>query len=215
MPEMDTIILMTLAGLALSASPGPSMLYVPSRSIGQNRAAGLASSLGLALGGVILAVAAAHGLTAIFSYSKPFYYAVQYVGATYLVYLGVQMLLPQKEQKGLEKVEHQAFKNIIVQGIFVELLNPKTILFFLAFLPQFIHADLGSVSMQMLALVLVLGILVPLTALPSDIIVSFAGGTLAARLDNNKFISTMLSWLGGLFLVGLGIRTFFSVFFVN
>lgn len=205
MPEMDTIILVTLAGLALSASPGPSMLYVLSRSIGQNRAAGLASSLGLALGGVILAVAAALGLTAIFSYSKPLYYAVQYVGATYLVYLGMQMLLPRKEQEELEKVEPQAFRNIVVQGIFVELLNPKTILFFLAFLPQFIQANIGSVSMQML----VLGILVPLTALPSDIIVSFTGGTLAARLDNNKFISTLLSWLGGLFLVGLGIRTFF------
>jgi len=205
MPEMDTIILVTLAGLALSASPGPSMLYVLSRSIGQNRAAGLASSLGLALGGVILAVAAALGLTAIFSYSKPLYYAVQYVGATYLVYLGMQMLLQQKEKEELEKVEPQAFRRIVVQGIFVELLNPKTILFFLAFLPQFIQANIGSVSIQML----VLGILVPLTALPSDIIVSFTGGSLAARLDNNQFISTSLSWIGGLFLVGLGIRTFF------
>jgi threonine/homoserine/homoserine lactone efflux protein len=205
MPELDTIILVTLAGLALSASPGPSMLYVLSRSIGQNRAAGLASSIGLALGGVILAIAAALGLTAIFSYSKPLYYAVQYLGATYLVYLGVQMLLPSKGEEKIEKVQPQALGNIIVQGIFVELLNPKTILFFLAFLPQFIHTDLGSVSMQML----VLGILVPLTALPSDIIVSFAGGTLAERLDNNKLISTMLSWLGGLFLIGLGIRTFF------
>ena len=202
---MDTIILVTLAGLALSASPGPSMLYVLSRSIGQNRAAGLASSFGLALGGVILAIAAALGLTAVFSYSQPLYYTVQYAGASYLVYLGVQMLIPGKEEEKIEKVQPQAFRKIIFQGVFVELLNPKTILFFLAFLPQFIHADLGSVSTQML----VLGILVPLTALPSDIIVSFAGGTLAARLENNRLVSSMLSWLGGLFLIGLGIRTFF------
>jgi threonine/homoserine/homoserine lactone efflux protein len=205
LPELETILLVTLAGLALSASPGPSMLYVLSRSIGQNRAAGLASSFGLALGGLILAIAAALGLTAIFSYSKPLYFTVQYAGAAYLVYLGVQMFMPSEGDEKIENVELQTFRKIIFQGIFVELLNPKTILFFLAFLPQFIYADLGDVSLQML----ILGILVPLTALPSDIIVSFAGGTLAERLNKNKRIGTLLSWLGGLFLVGLGIRTFF------
>lgn len=205
MPDLDTIVLVTLAGLALSASPGPSMLYVLSRSIGQDRAAGLASSLGLAMGGILLALAAALGLTAIFSYSKPLYMAVQYAGATYLIYLGVQMFIPASDESEIEDVQKQSFRSIVVQGVFVELLNPKTILFFLAFLPQFIDADRGSVSLQML----VLGILVPLTALPSDIIVSFAGGTLAERLSERRHIATLLTWLGGAFLIGLGIRTFF------
>ena len=166
---------------------------------------GLASSVGLALGGVVLALAAALGLTAIFSYSKPLYMTVQYAGAVYLIYLGLQMFMPSADDGEIEDVEKQSFRSIVIQGVFVELLNPKTILFFLAFLPQFIDADKGSVSMQML----MLGILVPLTALPSDIIVSFAGGTLAERLSEQKRIATMLSWLGGVFLVGLGIRTFF------
>ncbi len=205
MPDFDTIVLVTLAGLALSASPGPSMLYVLSRSIGQNRAAGLASSVGLAMGGVLLALAAALGLTAVFSYSKPLYMAVQYAGAVYLIYLGVQMFIPESDDGKIEDVKKQTFRAIVIQGIFVELLNPKTILFFLAFLPQFIDAERGSVSSQML----VLGILVPLTALPSDIIVSFAGGSLAARLSERQHIATALTWLGGLFLIGLGIRTFF------
>lgn len=191
------------AGFALSASPGPSMLYVLSRTIGQNRAAGLASSVGLALGGILLALAAAIGLTAIFSISKPLYLTVQYMGAVYLFYLGAQMLISERKKKDLDQVRNLSFRKIVVQGIFVEVLNPKTILFFLAFIPQFIDSELGNVSSQML----VLGILVPLTAFPSDIIVSFAGGTLSDRLSNNKRVRLMLTWLGGLFLMGLGIRT--------
>ncbi len=205
MPEQNTILLVMAAGFALSASPGPSMLYVLSRTIGQNRAAGLASSLGLALGGILLALAAAIGLTAIFSISKPLYLTVQYAGAAYLFYLGAQMLIPEKKKKEVDQIKYLSFRKIIVQGIFVELLNPKTILFFLAFIPQFIDSELGNVSSQML----VLGILVPLTAFPSDIIVSFAGGTLSDRLSNNKRVGLMLTWLGGLFLMGLGIRTLF------
>jgi threonine/homoserine/homoserine lactone efflux protein len=205
LPEPNTILLVMLAGFALSATPGPSMLYVLSRTIGQNRAAGLASSVGLALGGLLLALATAAGLTAIFSISKPLYLSVQYLGAAYLIYLGVQMLIEEKKQSGIDQVQNQSFQKIVVQGIFVELLNPKTILFFLAFIPQFIDSNLGSVSSQML----VLGVLVPLTAFPSDIIVSFAGGTLSDRLSKNRRIGQVLYGLGGLFLIGLGIRTFF------
>ena len=181
------------------------MLYVLSRSIGQSRAAGLASAVGLALGGVLLALAAALGLTAVFTYSKPLYLTVQYAGALYLVYLGVQMLRPSDSEASVENVTRQSMRTIIVQGIFVELLNPKTILFFLAFLPQFIDPDNGSVPLQML----VLGFLVPMTALPSDVVVSYAGGTIAGKIARNPKAGVVLNWLGGLFLIGLGIRTFF------
>ncbi|MEM7207039.1 MAG: LysE family translocator [Pseudomonadota bacterium] len=205
MPSWETIVLVTLAGLALSASPGPSMLYVLSRSIGQSRAAGLASAVGLATGGLLLALAAALGLTAVFQHSETLYLTVQYAGAAYLVYLGVRMLIPEGESEDtLEDVRHESVGKIVFQGIFVELLNPKTILFFLAFIPQFIQPN-GNVPLQML----VLGVLVPLTALPSDVIVSFAGGTLAERLSQNRKVGVALNWLGGLFLVGLGVRTFF------
>lgn len=203
MPELNTILLVMAAGFALSASPGPSMLYVLSRTTGQNRAAGLASSMGLALGGILLALATAVGLTAAFTYSEPLYHTVQYLGAAYLAYLGVQMLLASTDQGRPDRVRRQSFQKIVVQGIFVELLNPKTVLFFIAFIPQFIDTELGNISLQML----VLGILVPLTALPSDIIVAFAGGTLSARLSEKKHLARTLNWLAGLCLIGLGIKT--------
>ena len=205
MPDTQTILLVTLAGLALSITPGPSMLYVLSRSIGQSREAGLASAVGLALGGVALALAAALGLAVLFSNSSLLYTTVLYLGAGYLVYLGVGMLWPSGEDGAtrIDQVRRQSIRTIVVQGIVVEMLNPKTLLFFVAFLPQFIDTDKGNVTLQML----ILGAIVPLTALPSDLVVSFAGGAVTRRLAGKPRMVLLLQWLGGLFLIGLGIRT--------
>ena len=121
-----------------------------------------------------------------------------------MVYLGVRMLIPDKgDGGGVFKVRRESFGTIVIQGVFVEMLNPKTVLFFLAFLPQFIEPSAGDVTVQML----VLGALVPLTALPSDLVVSFAGGTLAEKMRTKARINTLLTWFGGVFLIGLGIRT--------
>ena len=208
MPTIETLALVTLAGLALSASPGPSMLYVLSRSIGQSRAAGLASAIGLGLGGVVLAVATALGLAALFEQSQQAKSILTVVGAAYLIYLGIQTILTWDEGSGEEislvRVERADFLRIIYQGVLVEVLNPKTILFFLAFLPQFIDSGQGDVALQLL----ILGILVPLTAVPSDIIVAFVGGSVAQAVNGNRSIKMALAWLGGLFLIGIGVNLF-------
>jgi threonine/homoserine/homoserine lactone efflux protein len=200
------IFAVTLAGLLLSASPGPSMLYVLSRSVGQSRAAGFASSIGLAIGGVLLALASALGLAAIFEASPRAFTILQICGGCYLCYLGFGMIKHAgKDDMSIKTVKNTPFSKILGQGVLVELLNPKTAIFFLAFLPQFVNYERSDITSQML----VLGMLVPLTAIPSDIIVSIAGGTLAEKLSRKPIASVILAWIGGLILIGLAIRIFF------
>ena len=203
MPSIETIITVLIAGLMISASPGPSMMYVLSRSVGQSRAAGFASSVGLAIGGILLAVGSALGLAVIFQYSTSIYRLVSFAGAIYLFYLGYDMIKSAgKEKLKINQVKTEKFSKIMYQGILVELLNPKTILFFLAFLPQFVDYSRADVTMQMM----ILGILVPLTAIPSDVFVSVIGGSLAQKLSKHPSSGKVLTWLGGIILIGLSLR---------
>lgn len=179
------------------------MLYVLSRSVGQSRNAGFASALGLAIGGVLLAVATALGLAALFRLSSGAFVLLQVVGGGYLCYLGIDMIRGiGEDDMSLDAVSNRTFGRIAWQGVLVELLNPKTAIFLIAFLPQFVDFSRSDVTSQML----ILGMLVPLTAVPSDIIVSIAGGSLASGLARKPRAGRALSWLAGLILIGLGIR---------
>lgn len=210
MPSAEAIIAVTLAGLALSASPGPSMLYVLSRSIGQSPTAGLVSAAGLAVGGIALAVVAALGLAATVGLSPKIYALVRTAGGLYLLYLGLDTLwdLRREQQDVLGETPQgrrsQPLGRVFFQGILVELLNPKTILFFIAFVPQFVESQNGSMVAQML----LLGALVPLTAVPSDIIVALSGGTLANKLAASPRTAIALQCLSAAVLIGLGLRIF-------
>lgn len=208
MPTFETIVIVTFAGLALSASPGPSMLYVLSRSVGQSHTAGLVSAAGLAVGGFVHVIAAALGLAALFNYLPGVFTAIRVAGAFYLIYLGIDMIRAHQDDAptGPSKVRHMSLRRIFYQGILVETLNPKTLLFFVAFLPQFVDQQLGSVGVQMV----VLGALVPLTAIPSDLIVALTGGGIAQRLARNRAMSRRLAWLAGAILIGLGLNIFIS-----
>lgn len=210
MPSLETILLVTVAGLALSATPGPSMLYVLSRSVGQSRAAGFASALGLGLGGILLAMVAALGLAAIFRESTIAITILKVLGAFYLLYLGGQMLMEARAQRHadfeVKSVERHGFLTIVWQGVLVEVLNPKTVLFFILFIPPFVSASEGNVMLQML----ILGALVPLTAIPSDIIVAFIGGSVAAAVKSNPNVRVGLSLVGGLVLIGIGVSLLFQ-----
>lgn len=206
MPTVETIVVVILAGLALSASPGPSMLYVLSRSVGQSRQAGLVSAAGLATGGIVHVFAAALGLSAVFAASQFAYTAVQYLGGLYLIAIGLQTLLSKEERNpSIQNVDRSGLSRIFYQGILVEVLNPKTALFFIAFLPQFVNDELGSLGWQ----IFILGILVPLTALPSDLLVATTGGALADKISRHKTINRSLQWLSGSFLNCLGLRILF------
>lgn len=211
MPSAETMIMVALAGLALSATPGPSMLYVLSRSVGQSRAAGLASALGLGLGGVLLALATALGLAAVFRQSDWAIEILRIAGSLYLVYLGATMIWEARESAStkfkVREVSKRSFMSIIWQGVLVEFLNPKTVLFFVLFLPQFVEASGGHIESGNVALqLMILGILVPLTAVPSDLVVAFVGGSIAQRVNDNPAVRIGLSWIGGLVLIAIALN---------
>lgn len=206
MPPLDSLIAVALAGFFLSATPGPSMLYILSRSIGQSRAAGLASALGLAMGGVILAVATALGLAAIFAKFDWLVVVLRYVGSAYLVWLGLDMIRGAHSNAHVslaaQRVVPVALTKIIWQGVVVEVLNPKTVLFFALFVPPFVHANGAEYAQSSIQLqLLILGALVPLTALPGDVAVAILGGAMTRAMNGKQALRTYLAWFGGVMLI--------------
>ncbi|MEM6307478.1 MAG: LysE family translocator [Pseudomonadota bacterium] len=213
MPPLESMIAVALAGIALSATPGPSMLYVLSRSVGQSRAAGLASAVGLGLGGILLAVATAMGLAAVFAKFDWLVTALRYVGSAYLIWLGLSMIRDANTnanvQLEVEKLPETPIRSIVWQGILVELLNPKTVLFFALFLPPFVSASAGDGSVQWQ--LLILGALVPLTAVPSDLLIAFMGGTVAQTINRQKGMRVALAWIGGCILIAIALNLHLNV----
>ncbi len=208
LPPVDAVLSVALAGLALSATPGPSMLYVLSRTVGQSRSAGIASALGLCLGGVVLAIATALGLAAVFATFEGLVTALRYLGAAYLVWLGIGIIREAKAQASTRLatvgVNEWSLSKVLWQGVLVEVLNPKTVLFFALFLPPFITLDATDSGQFSMALqLLVLGILVPLTAVPADILVALMGGAMTRTLNENRRARMAMSWIGGAILIGI------------
>lgn len=211
MPPVDSILAVIVAGLALSVTPGPSMLYVLSRSVAQGRAAGLASAIGLCLGGMLLAIATALGLAALFSVFEGLVVILRLAGSAYLAWLGIGMILEARssarQDLRVRSVTDRSFFDIVRQGIWVELLNPKTVLFFALFLPPFIDPTLADPSGQGIRTqMFVLGILVPLTAIPSDLVVAWMGGKMSRILDRRRTLREVVAWIGGGMLIAIAIN---------
>jgi len=159
MPAPETLALFALAALALIAIPGPNMIYVATRSMSEGRRSGYASALGLLTGTMINVVAAAAGLSALIASSATAFNVLKYLGAAYLVYLGVKALLQRGGAGGEGAPNPVSLARAYRQAIVVQLLNPKVALFFLAFLPQFVDPARGPVATQVLVLGAVLGAL--------------------------------------------------------
>ena len=208
MPPIEAVILVLVSGFMLSIIPGPSMLYVLSRSIAQSHNAGIVSSAGLAIGGMIHAVIAASGLAAIIALNHSLFLAVEILGACYLTYLGIGMIKDKINSNEIEviQVNRAGYKKIFFQGIIVELSNPKTILFFLAFIPSILASEETMSATQLL----ILGLLIPLTAVPSDLVVAFTGGKLAEKIKQNIKMVNIVNTLAGSFLILLAIRIVLS-----
>src|SRR5688572_13875852 len=138
MPDPSRFLLFLAASLALLIVPGPAVMYIVARSIDQGRSAGIVSALGLAAGSVILIVAAAVGVSAVLAASPAAFDAVRYLGAAYLAYLGIRTALSRLPTDKGEHAPPEPLRRIFLEAIVVNLLNPKTALFFFAFLPQFV-----------------------------------------------------------------------------
>jgi threonine/homoserine/homoserine lactone efflux protein len=178
MPSLSTLAVFALAALALLAIPGPSVIYITTRSISDGRRAGLASALGVETGTLVHVAAAAIGLSALVASSAAAFETVRYLGAAYLVFLGVRTLL-RRDETGDDRARPPAsLTRAYRQAIVVQVLNPKVALFFLAFLPQFVDPQRGPVATQ----ILVLGALLATLGLASDCAYAIAAGAAAARL---------------------------------
>ena len=140
------VLLFVTASLALLISPGPNVMYIMTRSIDQGRTAGLVSVAGVASATMLHILAAALGLSAILLSSALAFDIVKYVGAAYLIYLGIQKFRSRDEDDAEVAVQQQPLGKIYKQGMIISLLNPKTALFFFAFLPQFVDPSHGSVT---------------------------------------------------------------------
>jgi threonine/homoserine/homoserine lactone efflux protein len=187
--------------MVLLLIPGPAVLYVVTRSIEMGRSGGLASVAGITTGTIAYVVLATVGLSSLILASTVAFDAVKFVGAAYLFLLGVRRLLG----RGLEKPEEDAVPRTrlraYTQGVFVNLTNPKTIVFIFAFIPQFVDPNAQDPGLQVLAL----GLTFALLGFLSDSMWALAAGTVADRLRGSTGIAWVQRWIGGGVLVGLGI----------
>ncbi len=201
MPSLNAVALFTLAALALLIIPGPAVLYVVTRSIDQGRRAGLTSVCGIATGGIVHVVAAALGLSAIIMTSATVFEAIKLAGALYLVVLGVRKIVHRERLVTITAGEPIALRRVYAQGIVVNILNPKTALFFLAFLPQFVDPARGPVAEQ----ILVLGVLFLLLGMCSDGCYALVAGTLGQRLRTSQRFARRREVFSGCMFMGLGV----------
>jgi threonine/homoserine/homoserine lactone efflux protein len=200
MPELHTFLLFAGASVLVLVAPGPSVLYVITRSVAQGRRAGAVSVLGVGLGNFTHALAAAIGLSALVASSAVAFSVVKYAGAAYLIYLGVRALLGRGDPPLTSAGSRRTDRRLFWEGFVVDFLNPKVALFYLAFLPQFVDTAQGAVAPQML----VLGAVFTSLGLLSDGTYALAAGTFGQRLRNAHFESRLRRASGAVF-VGLGV----------
>lgn len=198
---MSTFALFFMASLALIITPGPNTFYTTTRSIAQGRRAGVVSALGIGIGSLMHTCAAALGISALLMSSALAYMAIKYLGAAYLIYLGIHTLL-QKESVYTSATPSTSLIRILSQGILTSLLNSKTALFFLAFLPQFADPSRGSVAWQIAALGVVFNVMVTLWYT----LLALLAGSAGNWLQNRPNFSRCQRWLTGSVLIALGFR---------
>jgi threonine/homoserine/homoserine lactone efflux protein len=204
-PDAATLALFSAAALALIVVPGPAVLYIVAQSLDRGRLAGLVSALGVAAGGLVHVTAAAIGLSSLLVSSATAFAVVKYAGAAYLIGMGLHTLLVRRETEepaGAPPAERR-LRRRFWQGAVVNVLNPKTALFFFAFLPQFVDPDRGSAALQLA----VLGLVFVVLAVLSDSIWALAAGTAAQRLRGSRRFAAIRRYVSGSVFVGLGTVT--------
>ena len=201
-PTATTFALFCAAALALIVVPGPAVTYVVTQSLDRGRSAGLVSALGVASGGLVHVAAATAGLSALIASSASAFTVVKLAGAAYLIAIGLLRLAGRGESVGEEGENAPTpARRLFWQGALVNVLNPKTALFFLAFLPQFVDRSAGSVTLQLL----VLGLLFVGLATLSDGSYALLAGTAADRLRGSGRLLRRERYVSGGVLVGLGV----------
>jgi threonine/homoserine/homoserine lactone efflux protein len=203
MPSTDHLLAFLLATLIFAAIPGPGILYTAAQTLARGRAGGLMAALGIHLGGYLHVAAAALGLAAVFQLVPTLYLAVKLAGALYLVILGIGIIRGGIAADDLPLVAGKSPRRAFAQSIAVEAFNPKTALFYLAFLPQFVEPAAGApLWLQFLAL----GIVVNIAFSIADIVTVLLTAAVLARLRRTRTAQRVARAIGGSLMIGLGLR---------
>jgi threonine/homoserine/homoserine lactone efflux protein len=205
LPDRGALAVFIVSAVVLLVIPGPAVLYIVAQSVSRGRLAGLVSMLGIQVGGLVHIAAAAAGLSALLMRSALAFDVVKYAGAVYLVFLGARRLLGQDRETPGVRSERSLWR-LFGQGIVVNVLNPKTALFFFSFLPQFVDVDRGSVALQIASL----GLVFIFLATVSDGLYALAAGSAAGWLRGRSGFVRSERYATGSVLVGLGLLTAFS-----
>jgi len=197
-PTSSTLLVFGLAALALVALPGPNLMYIAARSLGEGRRAGIASAFGVETGALVHIVAAVVGLSALVASSATAFGVLRYLGAAYLVFLGLRTLLQRAAPAEAPQARPVPLARAYAEGVVVNVLNPKVALFFLALLPQFVDPARGPAAAQ----ILVLGLVFLAIALVLDLAYALAAGALRSRLaPTARTLARRRRFTGGVYLL--------------
>lgn len=202
----EILLAFTISAIVMSATPGPSNMYVMARTIDKGFIGGFEAALGLAVGCLIHVVAASLGLAAIFKHSPEIYLALKVAGAIYLIYLGISYWRSPAAAASTEShlsrssASHPSAMRMFLQSVIVEVTNPKTALFFIAFLPQFVNPEMGLIPVQLFAL----GLIFTVVAFSSDLLVAAFSHKLSKWLMQNPQAQALQDKICGGILVALG-----------
>lgn len=206
MPTWTALSLFLLAAAGLLFIPGPAVLYVMTRSVDQGGRAGVFSALGIGIADILHTMAAALGLSALLLSSALAFMIVKYLGAAYLIYLGIRTLLRHEGHQPTTRAEPKTLPRIFFQGIAVELLNPKTALFFFAFLPQFVDTSRGTVALQ----IFLFGSLYVILGICSLSLYGLLAGTMARWLKSSTRFQRIQRYVTGCIYIALGLTAAFA-----
>ena len=201
LPEPHTLLLFVFAALVLLLTPGPAVMYIVARGVHQGRRAGFVSALAVGLGNFVHSLAATLGLSALLLWSSVAFTVVKYLGAAYLIYIGVRTMLARNGHAPEGAIERRALGRIFWQGFVVAVLNPKTAVFFFAFLPQFVDPARGGVALQFLFL----GSLFAALGVCSDSLYGLLAGSLSGWLRRRTAALRRGRYATGTVYVGLGL----------
>ena len=200
MPSLDSIVAFAIASLALLVIPGPAVLYVINRSIADGRSIALAGVAGLELGNFVHVIAATIGLSAVIAASATAFGIVKWIGAGYLVFIGLRTLTKKPQAMEAQTTSLSRGKSF-TQGIIVNTFNPKVALFFLSFLPQFIDEKLGSAALQSL----ILGSMFVAIGLCTDGMYAILASALRTTLLRGKSLPFVQRYVAGTVFIALGL----------
>ena len=203
MPSTELLIAFAAATLIFAYMPGPAMLYAAAQTLAKGRRGGLMAALGIHIGCYVHVLAAVFGLAALMALVPALYTALKVVGALYLVWLGIAMIRGARSENPEVTISSRSPRRAFVDSMLVEILNPKTAIFFIAFLPQFVDP---SAALPVWVQLLTLGTIVNIAFSSADIVVILAAAAAMARLKASRMTQAVLRWVGGTILVGLGAK---------